>query len=54
MKYNPTEQSLSFYKNGFLIGTAFRNVPSGYYAALDLWFDSGKVEILPIKKHKPK
>ena len=23
IKYNPTESSLSFYKNGFLIGTAF-------------------------------
>lgn len=54
MKYDPTEGTLSFYKNGFLVGNAFKNVPSGYVASLDLWFDQGKIEILPYRKPKGK
>jgi hypothetical protein len=54
IKYNPTDQSISFYKNGFLQGTAFKGVPEGYFASLDLWFDSGTIEILPLKKPKMK
>ena len=54
IKYNPADGSVMFYKDGFQQGIAFRDVPSGYHASLDLWFDSGSVEIMPSRKPKSK
>lgn len=46
MKYNHKSRSLSFYKNGIDLGVAFRNIPSGLSPCLDVWFDSGTIEIV--------
>lgn len=46
IKYDHKSRSVGFYKNGIFQGTAFRNVPSGLTPSLDIWFESGTVEIL--------
>ena len=44
--YNEKLRTIEFYKNSVNIGVAFRNVPSNLTPSLDIWFESGKVEIL--------
>lgn len=46
IKYDEKMKTIEFYKNHANLGIAFRNVPSGLTPALDIWFESGKVEIL--------
>ena len=46
MKYDHKSRTVSFYKNGNNQGIAFRNVPSGLCPSLDIWFESGAVEII--------
>ena len=46
IRYNQKEKTIEFFKNGANLGVAFRNVPSGMSPALDIWFESGNVEIL--------
>ena len=54
IKYNAKEKTVEFFKNGANLGIAFRNVPPGLNPSLDIWFESGTVEILdsrePVKK----
>jgi len=46
INYDSKQKTLSFYKkNGINQGIAFRNVASGLTASLDIWFESGSVEI---------
>jgi hypothetical protein len=45
IKYDNKSRSVSFYKNSVCQGIAFRNVPSGFHPSLDVWFESGTVEI---------
>jgi len=45
INYDYKQKTLSFLKNGINQGIAFRNVPSGLTASLDIWFESGSVEI---------
>ena len=45
MLYDPKKQTLTYYKNKLKQGIAFHNVPSNMYPAIDLWFESGHVEI---------
>ena len=47
IRYNAKEKTIEFFKNGINFGIAFRNVPSGLNPSLDIWFEKGKVEILP-------
>jgi len=54
IQYEVKNKSVSFYKNGYLLGTAFRDVDAGYTPSLDLWFESGTVEILSHDKPVPK
>ena len=54
IQYDPVERTLSFYKNGFLQGTAFKDVEKGLCPALDIWFESGTVELMTAKKPKAK
>jgi len=44
--YDAKNRSVSFYKNGVSYGVAFTNVMSGFYPSLDIWFQSGEIEIL--------
>ncbi len=44
--YDVKDKSVSFYKNNINQGVAFTNVPSGLYPSLDLWFESGTIEII--------
>ena len=46
IKYDYKLKSVSFFKNGINQGVAFRNVPSGLTPSLDIWFESGTIEIL--------
>ena len=46
IKYDNKSRNVSFYKNGIYQGIAFRNVPSGLNPSLDIWFESGTVEIM--------
>jgi hypothetical protein len=46
IKYEHKTRNVSFYKNGIFQGIAFRNVPAGLTPSLDIWFESGTVEIL--------
>jgi len=46
IKYDAKTRSVSFLKNGINQGTAFRNVPSGLTPSLDIWFESGTIEIM--------
>lgn len=43
--YDHKSRSVSFIKNGINQGIAFKNIPGGLYPALDVWFESGTVEI---------
>jgi len=53
ISYDYKEKTLSYYKNGSCQGIAFHNVPWGLYPSIDLWFESGHVEILKnIKKNE--
>jgi len=54
ISYDYIERTLSFYKNGFLQGIAFRDVDKGLYPSLDIWFESGTVELLTTSKPKLK
>ena len=46
IKYDASNKTLSFFKNGINLGVAFRNVPSGLNPSLDIWFEEGVVEIM--------
>lgn len=46
MKYNHIDRSIMFFKDGINQGVAFKNIPSNMYPSLDIWFESGSVEIL--------
>lgn len=46
MRYDYKSRSVSFYKNGVFQGIAFRNVPANLTPSLDVWFESGSIEIL--------
>lgn len=46
MKYNSKKQTVSYTKNGIDQGVAFCNVPAGFFPVIDLWFESGHVEIV--------
>ena len=46
IKYDHKNRTVSFYKNGNYQGIAFRNVAAGLYPSLDIWFESGTVEIM--------
>ena len=46
--YDHKSRSVSFYKNGLNQGVAFKNVPSGFHPSLDIWFESGSVEITKV------
>lgn len=46
IKYDHKLKNVSFFKNGINQGIAFRNVPSGLTPSIDIWFESGTVEIL--------
>ena len=43
--YNKTK-NVSFYKNGINQGVAFKNVPQGLTPSIDIWFESGTIEII--------
>eukprot|EP01022_Parablepharisma_sp_SALTPOND_P008440 TRINITY_DN136022_c0_g1_i1.p1 TRINITY_DN136022_c0_g1~~TRINITY_DN136022_c0_g1_i1.p1 ORF type:complete len:554 (-),score=28.75 TRINITY_DN136022_c0_g1_i1:158-1819(-) len=45
LSYDYRNMTLRYYKNGADQGIAFHNVPKGLYPAIDLWFESGHVEI---------
>ncbi len=45
-EYSEKDRTLAFYKNGVCQGVAFHNVPTGLYPAVDLWFETGHVEVL--------
>ena len=49
--YEYKNKTLSFFKNGINQGIAFKNVQPGMTPSLDLWFESGNIEIL--KKYTP-
>ena len=40
--------SISFTKKGINQGVAFSNVESGLYPSLDIWFESGHVQVQKI------
>lgn len=44
--YDGKTKNVSFYKNGINQGIAFKNVPSGMTASIDVWFESGSIEII--------
>ena len=44
--YDYKTRTVSFYKNGLCYGVAFKNVPNGLTPALDLWFESGTIQIV--------
>ena len=46
ISYENKSRSVSFYKNNINQGVAFVNVASGLYPSLDLWFESGTIEII--------
>ena len=50
--YDYKNKTLSYTKNGINYGVAFKNVPSGLTPSLDLWFESGSVEILKTNTEK--
>jgi hypothetical protein len=50
IRYDPFHRTIIFYKNNIEQGVAFKNVRSGLYPALDLWFHTGNVEILASKQ----
>lgn len=54
MNYDFKSKSVSFYKNQVFQGIAFTKVPSGLTPSLDVWFESGSVEILKNNIHNEK
>jgi len=52
--YDYKTRSLSFEKNGVNQGIAFKNVPPGMTPSLDIWFESGTVEIIQNSKKTEK
>lgn len=46
IKYDHKTRAVSFYKNHINQGVAFKNVPAGLTPSLDIWFESGTVEII--------
>lgn len=46
MVYDIKTRSVRFFKNNINQGIAFSGVPPGMYPSLDLWFESGTVEIV--------
>lgn len=54
MKYNSEKKTVRFYKNNIDLGVAFRNVPEGLTPSLDIWFESGTIEIRNNKEIKDK
>ena len=48
IEYNPSDDSLSFYKNNICQGKAFTNLQKNIslYPSLDLWFQIGSVSII--------
>ena len=50
IKYNAKEKTVELFKNGANLGIAFRNVPPGLNPSLDIWFESGTVQILDAKE----
>ena len=46
IRYDYRMKTVEFFKNNANLGVAFRNVPEGLSPALDIWFESGQVEIL--------
>ena len=54
MIYDTRNKIVSFSKNNVSQGIAFRNVPEGLTPSLDIWFESGTVEIIKNEKFKEK
>jgi hypothetical protein len=54
IKYDVKSRSVSFYKNGLNQGVAFKNVPANLYPSLDIWFESGSVEIMKVNSFQEK
>lgn len=50
MMYDKANGNVSFYKNGLSQGFAFMNISTGLYPILILNFESGHIEILPLKE----
>jgi len=50
--YDHKSRSVSFSKNGLNQGVAFKNVNSGMFPSLDVWFESGSVEIISKQMEK--
>lgn len=46
LRYSEKKRTIEFFKNGICLGVAFRDVPPRLTPALDIWFESGSVEIL--------
>ena len=46
IKYDYKSRSVIYYKNGISQGVAFKNVQPGLTPSLDIWFESGSVEIM--------
>jgi len=54
MLYDARNKTVIFSKNNVSQGIAFRNVPEGLTPSLDIWFESGTVEILKNDNFKEK
>lgn len=54
MKYCNLNRTLSFVKEGIDQGIAFKNIPPGMYPSLDVWFESGVIEIVKNSKYEEK
>lgn len=46
--YDAKKMTVSFTKDGIVQGIAFSNVPSGLFPAVDLWLESGYVEVVSL------
>ena len=46
IKYDESDKSVKYFKNGIDLGVAFREVNSGMTPALDIWFEEGSVTIV--------
>ena len=45
IKYDHKMKNVCFFKNGINQGVAFKNVPFGLTPSLDIWFESGTIDI---------
>ena len=54
MLYDARNKTVIFSKNNISQGIAFRNVPEGLTPSLDIWFESGTVEIVKNDTFKEK